>query len=119
MGPELKSNVLLSGVSAVLITAVFYFWSRGDKDRPTVKTHAKVLVTAFGANFLLFYAIHKKMLPTSLSGCPAMIGKGGGSVSSAPWGAAVTNSAPSSVGSQSMAPNPAKFTAVDLNEPTF
>ena len=117
MGPELKSNVLLSGASAVLITAVFYFWSRGDKDRPTVKTHAKVLVTAFGANFLLFYAIHKNMLPASLSGCPAMIR--GGASNPAPWGGVVTNSAPSSVGSQSMAPNPAKFTAVDLNEPTF
>lgn len=116
MGPELKSNVLLSGASAVLITAVFYFWSRGDKDRPTVKTHAKVLVTAFGANFLLFYAIHKNMLPASLSGCPAMIG---GASKSAPWGGAVTNSAPSSVESPSMAPNPAKFLAVDLNEPTF
>jgi hypothetical protein len=124
MGPELKSNILLSGVSAVLLTTVFYFWSRGDKERPTVKTHAKVLITGFGVNFLLFYALHKKMIPTSLSGCPAMSGKGGGSAASAPWGGAVTNSGSSSsssslVGSQSIAPNPAKFTAVNLNEPSF
>lgn len=113
MSPELKSNLLLSGVSAVVITFVFYFWSRGDKEPPTVKTHAKLLVSSFGVNFLLFYALNKKMIPASITGCPIMAG---GSTS-APW------SAPAKVGSasapQTIANNPAKFTAVDLNEPGF
>ena len=79
MSPELKSNLLLSGISSIIITAVFYFWSKGDKERPTVKTHAKVLVSSFGVNFCLFYALHKKMVPPSLGGCPAVCSRRGGS----------------------------------------
>ena len=122
MSPELKSNLLLSGISSVIITAVFYFWSKGDKERPTVKTHAKVLVSSFGVNFCLFYALHKKIVPPSLGGCPAVCSRGGGSAvkagggSRAPWS---NNGAVTQTSSQIVAPNPAKFTAVDLNEPSF
>lgn len=121
MSPELKSNLLLSGISSVIITAVFYFWSKGDPQRPTVKTHAKVLVSSFGVNFCLFYALHKKMVPPSLGGCPATCGKtsGGGSVSSAPWSQMGGGASSAQVVQPSVAPNPAKFTAVDLNEPSF
>ena len=62
-------------------------------------------------------------MPPSLGGCPAVCSRGGGGSGvnvgggiSAPWsnnGAVIQNA------SQSVAPNPAKFTAVDLNEPSF
>tara|TARA_B100001758_G_C18071972_1_gene433708 strand:- start:215 stop:574 length:360 start_codon:yes stop_codon:yes gene_type:complete len=119
MSPDLKSNLILSGISAVVITAVFYLWSKRDPERPTVRTHAKVLVTSFGVNFCLLYALNKKMVPGSLSG--------GGNIS-APWGGnsevvsktQVVKLAQSPTQANPVSsPNPAKFTAIDLNEPTF
>ena len=110
MSPELKSNLLLSGLAAVVITFIFYFWSRKDTERPTVRTHVKVLISSFGVNFLLFYALHKKMIPSSVTGCPAM---SGGAISPpAPWspvGSTVSNSC---LGTQADPNDPTK---VDMN----
>jgi hypothetical protein len=111
MSPELKSNLLLSGASAVIILAVFYFWSRGDKERPTVKTYSKILITSFVINFSLFYALHNKLIPASVAGCPAL-SNGSSKKGGAPW-------KENSISGTQMVPNPAKFTAVDLNEPAF
>jgi hypothetical protein len=125
MGPELKSNIILSGLSAIIITSVFYFWSRKDKEKPNMKTHVKVLISCFGVNFLLFYALHKKMVPGCLTGCPVM--SGGAKAKSAPWNNNVSGGSVSVSGGgsgsdlspQIVNPPSAKFTAVNLNEPTF
>jgi hypothetical protein len=115
MSPDLKSNLILSGISAVVITTIFYLWSKRDTERPTVRTHAKVLVASFGVNFCLLYALNKKMVPGSLSG--------GGNIS-APWGGnndlvQKTHTAKLTQAPTQSVQNLAKFTAIDLNEPAF
>jgi len=102
MNPHVKSNLILSSISASVIVGVFYLWNKNDKNPPVVRNLVKLFLVCVAINFGVLYTVQNNMIPKSL--------KGGGA-SSAPWSA---QEAPLEV-NRSIS----KLTEIDLNEPTF